>query len=324
MNIVKLKDILMPKEFKMAEFFNKHLKGKYAYWIQMRYIFPLDSLDYSSYIKYEQMDSFEYVSEEIPQHIDLYSEEYCMIDFVNCFIDLCTTEEINNICSYRASNAYATDTDIDINSLRSFRTWLATELIKLNTGIYDDHLGKYTSEQIHMLEYYKNNMHNDVIKYLSVFGNYSPSVSFINSNTSCGCCNSNINSNLDISDINTCDVVSIYRKNIHKMMVETFSQPEFWMSLNRDFIKLFKKYIDNIIRTGLSVANVLYTNTDIISECSCYNVNDKYSNSNNILNKLSISLGYIIDEKTSGHINFIHDSFYAWAEYLYEKMIWEK
>ena len=62
MNIVKLNDILIPESFKLAEFFNSKLKGKYAYWVQMRYIFPLDSLDYKTYIKYEQILDTKYMS----------------------------------------------------------------------------------------------------------------------------------------------------------------------------------------------------------------------------------------------------------------------
>ena len=61
MNIVKLRDIVMPDEFRLARFFNKNLKGKYAYWVQMRYIFPLESLDYRTYIAYEQLNAEDFL-----------------------------------------------------------------------------------------------------------------------------------------------------------------------------------------------------------------------------------------------------------------------
>ena len=32
MNIIKLKDVIMPNDIPQAEYFNKYLKGKYAYW----------------------------------------------------------------------------------------------------------------------------------------------------------------------------------------------------------------------------------------------------------------------------------------------------
>lgn len=316
MNIVKLKDVLMPEEFKMSEFFNSELKGKYAFWVQMRYIFPLDSLCYQKYIKYEQMDPMDFLKETTLPHIDLYSEEYCMIDFVNMFIDLCETEEINNIYEFKASNKYATDSDIDISAIRVFRTWLASELLKLNTGLYGEYLGKYSMEVVHMLEYYKNGMYNDVVKYLEIFGGIN--TSFSNVTSSCGCCNSN-SSILSLGNISMCDAKQIYIDNLHKLMVTTFEEPSFWMSVNKDFVKIFKKYIDNIIKVGM-VVNIPKL-TDKYIECNC---NNTENNSNNImLSKLSIALGYIIDEDITGHINYIHDALYNWAEYLYDYMIWE-
>lgn len=321
MNIVKLKDVIMPEEFKMSEFFNTKLKGKYAYWIQMRYIFPLDSLCYGEYIKYEQKDPMDFLSDKTKPHIDLYSEEYCMIDFVNLFIDLCETEEVNNVYKYIAANEYSTDPDIDINALRNFRTWLATELLRLNSGLYDDHLGKYTDEQVHMLEYYKNGMYNDIVKYLNIFGNKEPYISNAKTNlTGCGCSNNyNTNNIMSISAISTCDAKSIYTDNIHALMVKTFEDPKFWMSINTNFIKVFKKYIDNIIKVGLTIETSFDKNP--FEECSC--LENTKSNNTKILERLSVSLGYIIDKSTDGHMNYIHDALYEWSEYLYEKMNWQ-
>lgn len=316
MNIVKLKDVIMPSEFKMSEFFNKELKGKYAFWIQMRYIFPLDSLCYKKYIKYEQMDPMDFLKETTLPHIDLYSEEYCMIDFVNMFIDLCETEAINNIYEYKASNEYSTDADIDNSSIRVFRSWLASELLKLNTGIYNEYLGKYSNEVVHMLEFYKNNMYNEVVKYLDIFGGVT--TDFSNVKSSCGCCNTNSNI-LSLGTVNICDAKKIYVDNLHKLMVTTFGDPAFWLSINRDFLKIFKKYIDNIIKVGF-VINIPKTSNKFV-DC---NFNSIENNANNeILSRLSISLGYIIDDETTGHINYIRDSFYNWAEYLYDYMYWE-
>lgn len=316
MNIVKLKDVLMPEEFRMSNFFNTELKGKYAFWIQMRYIFPLDSLCYQKYIKYEQMDPSDFLKDTTLPHIDLYSEEYCMIDFVNIFIDLCETEHINNIYELKASNAYVTDSDIDVSTIRLFRTWLATELVKLNTGFYGEQLGKYTMEVMHMLEYYKNGMYNDVIKYLEIFGEVK--TDFTNIKSSCGCCSSNTNI-LNFGTIHTCDAKQIYVDNLHKLMVTTFEEPSFWMSINKDFIKIFKKYIDNIIKVGF-IVNIPKT-VDKYVDCNCNTLENNYNNT--ILSKLSIALGYIIDEDVTGHINYIHDALYDWAEYLYDYMIWE-
>lgn len=320
MNIVKLKDEIMPNTFKMADFFNKHLKGKYAYWIQMRYIFALDSMDYELYIKYEQLDAIDFLSNDILPHIDLYSEEYCMIDFAKEYIDLCTTEEVNNIYNFLTSNVHSTDEDLNIDSLRRFRSWLATELLKLNKGINIENLGKYSTEQLYMLEYYKNNMYNETIKHLEMFGNSTVKISGEN-NRSCGCCNNISNSLYDSLLADNCNVISIYRSNIHDTMVKMFESPDFWINLNTDFVKVVKKYVDNIIKVGFTINND--TNKNPFTDCVCKNDISVKNSNDSILNNLSIALGYIVEKKYTGHINFIHDSLYNWAEYLYDKMYWE-
>ena len=320
MNIVKLKDVIMPKEFGMSDFFNKNLKGRYAYWIQMRYIFPLESLCYGEYIRLEQSEPIDFLSDKMPQHIDLYSEEYCMIDFVKEFVDLCATEEANNVYNYIASNEYVTDADIDMSKIRIFRTWLAKEILALDKDMYDEHMGKLTTEQIYMLEFYRNGMYNDVLKQLELFGSSNAKMNTITNTSSCGCCNNTI-SLYDLSSIDSCNATAIYVSNIHKIMVETFEQPSFWINLNVDFIRVFKKYIDNIIAVGLTI-NDNNNNTSLkFVDCPCTNKNS--SNTESILRNLSTSLGYIIDRSHLGHMNFIHDSLYKWAEYLYDYMYWE-
>jgi hypothetical protein len=317
MNIVKLKDVIMPDEYTISEFFNKNLKGKYAYWVKMRYIFPLDSLDYETYIKYEQMSDIQLAGHGIHKHIDLYGEDCCMIQFAKKYIDATETEMANDIHQFKTSNMYVADFDIDINDLRTFRTWLANELLLLNTGDNGNYLSLYTPDQIHMLEYYKNNMYDDVVKYLDRFG--SSTLEFSTSNESgCNCCNNTINIGLITTD--NCNANDIYRKNITAFMVETFSDINFWKACNKSFLTLFKRYIDNIKTTGLTMSSV--TNTSFDTVCSCfYNEND--STFKKMLERLSISLQYIIDDNTSSHNNFIYDSFNDWAVNAYEKMYWK-
>lgn len=318
MNIVKLKDKVMPDECSFAEFFNKKLKGKFAYWVQMRYIFPLDSLDYITYIRYEQLDNDDFTKSDILPHIDLYSEECCMYEFAQEFIDCDTTSEANTerINDYRISNEYVTDFDIDINNLRVFRSWLANEILVLNTSVNDTYIHNLTENQVHMLKFYKNDMYNDIVKQLSIFGlDKTPINSTV---SSCGCCNTNISGlyNNILSD-NICNALDIYIKNIHNLMVSTFEDVNFWLSFDKRFIKLFKKYIDNIIKTGLIVNQ---QNNNIYIKCNCNNNDNSY---NILLSNLSESLQYIIDNNINGHMNFIHDSLYNWAEYLYDKMFWK-
>lgn len=318
MNIVKLKDVLMPETSWMGEFFNQNLKGKYAYWVQMRYIFPLESLDYKTYIKFEQLDRVHFLGPDMLKHIDLYSDECCMYDFAQNYIDHSVTEEVNSIKEYISANEYVADFDIDLVKIRQFRTWLADELLKFNTGFDGDYLNKYTPEQIHVLEYYKNDMYNDIIKYLSVFGNSETTLGLMTNG--CGCCNSNISSLYNLNTIGLCDAQKIYIDNLHKAMVLMFEDVNFWKQFNIDFIKVVKKYIDNIIKTGMIINNT----SDIIkfTDCNCSSQKQHETNER-MLRNLSESLEFIINDDINGHLNFISDSLHNWAEYLYDYMSWQ-
>ena len=322
MNIVKLNDILMSENYSIAKLFNTQLKGKYAYWIKMRYIFPLSSLDYKTYIKYEQMTDIQLAGTNILPHIDLYSEECCMLEFAQRYIDASATEDANSICDFKLSNAYSTDYDVDINKLKSFRTWLASELLLMNTDENNQYMGKYTALQTHMLEYYKNNMYNDIVKYLDIFGNsYTPS--FSNSlGTACACCSTSNTVN-DLISIDTCNALETYKKNIYAFMVDTFSDIEFWKACNKSFLTLFKKYIDNIITINLTLQKDVETsyNVNLYATCNCSsNSNDSFKI---ILNNLSTAIQYIIDDDIVGHKNFIYDAFNSWCTNAYEKMNWK-
>ena len=315
MNIIKLKDIVMPGEFKFSQFFNEKLKGKYAYWIQMRYIFPLESLDYRTYIKYEQFEDIDFLKPSTKEHIDLYTEECNMCNFVHTYIDHCETEFANDVNEFRMLNEYVCDVDIDITKIRRFRTWLASEILLLNTNIAGEYTDDLSNEQLHMLEYYKNNMYNDVVKYLSVFGN-DDFYSTPTDTTTCGCCSGT--TLYQLSNISSCNALDIYKKNIHNLMVQTFSNVDFWLNLHKDFIVSFKKYIDNIIKAGLIVS---IDNSNVYITCKCNNKsNDTYTQ---ILRNLSETLNYIINDDTKGHTNFIYDSLYAWSDKLYDYMYWE-
>ena len=321
MNIVKLKDVIMPETSYMAEFFNSRLKGKYAYWVQMRYIFPLDSLDYKTYIKYEQLDAVHFLGPDILPHIDLYNDDCCMMDFAQLYIDINATEEANNIYEYSTANSYVADPDIDINMLRIFRKWLATELLSFNTGIDGGYIGKYTDNQVHMLEYYKNNMYNDVVKQLTIFGSSELQINSNALNTACGCCNNNKSTLYNLADTAVCDALTIYRKNIHNLMVATFEDVEFWRQFNPDFIKVFKKYIDNILKTKMVIHGGTPATTPY-TDCTCH-YEEKSNVNEGILRRLSFALDYIINNDFTGHMNYIYDALHDWAEYLYDYMYWE-
>lgn len=317
MNIVKLRDIIMPNECTFAEFFNKNLKGKYAYWVKMRYIFPMNSIDYITYIKYEQLDEADFIKQDINPHIDLYNDECCMLNFSQIYIDHEETSLINDVNEYKILNTHSTDSDLDLNKIRNFRAWLANEILLYNKKEDGTYLSKLSEPQIHMLEYYKNDMYNEVVKQLNIFG-IENNISFINK-TGCSCCSTNIaglyNNLLTNSD---CNALDIYSKNIHNLMVQTFEDVNFWLSFNKEFIQVFKKYIDNIIRVGLVITES--DNNELYIKCNCNNPNNIFID---LLENLSDALQYIINDDIALHSNFIHDSLYNWAEKLYDKMSWK-
>lgn len=315
MNIVKLRDIVMPSEYRMAKFFNENLKGKYAYWVQMRYIFPMDSLDFKTYIQYEQLDAVYMLGPDILPHIDLYSDECCMYDFAQEYIDHDATELANAVNDYKTANDYVADKDIDINKLRRFRSWLAGEILAFNTSADGSYIKNLTDNQLHMLEFYKNDMYNEVTKQLGVFG--IENAFTLTSTSTCGCCNTNVSGLYKLVNPSLCNGLDIYVKNLHVLMVQTFEDVNFWMQFNKDFIAVFKRYIDNIVKTGLGIN---LSEGGLYLTCHCNNSSVNATNA--ILNNLSEALQYIINDEVSGHLNFIHDALYNWAEQLYDHMSW--
>lgn len=304
MNIIKFKDKIMTDDYKMAPFYNKYLKGKYAYYILMRYVVPIsDDVDYVALERAGRIPS--------SSRIDTFSTDCIACDFMNVYVDTNETERINDISKYILANSYVSDEDVDINELRRFRSWLAEQLLYFNAESYP----LYTTEQTHVLEYYKNGMYNDVVKYLNIFGTDS-GITELTSTLSCGCCNTSANI-IGLNKDSLCNALEIYKKNIHDAMVLMFEDINFWSNANKEFLLLFKKYVDNIVKTELLINN----KNKAIKLCSC-DVTDNTKNEQ-ILKNLSSSLQYIYNDDLIGHKNFIQTSLHDWAEYLYDYMYWE-
>ena len=182
------------------------------------------------------------------RHIEAYkaNPEFELVAICDVNMEYCEKRKVeyqlDGIKMYSDYRQVVADPDIDINMLRIFRKWLATELLSFNTGIDGGYIGKYTDNQVHMLEYYKNNMYNDVVKQLTIFGSSELQINSNALNTACGCCNNNKSTLYNLADTAVCDALTIYRKNIHNLMVATFEDVEFWRQFNPDFIKVFKKF----------------------------------------------------------------------------------
>lgn len=307
MNIVKLKDIIKPND----PFFNKHLKGKYAWWVHMRYIIPFEHMGVQGYIACEENIEDLFKPPFKAEFRDTYDKEMWR------YIDQEATDAANCITIYKSKNNYSPDADITAEEVKMFRTWLATELLKFDQNNKEEQLYNiFDFQQTQVLQYYKNLMYDDVIKVLSsIVGNGTMQLQPVKT-LACGC-----NSATDLSSLylnSNCDPVAIYRDSIYNKMVAMFSEIDFWLQFNEDFLNEFKKYIDNIISMNLSLS--VSDKVNVFADCTC--INNPTNTNQDILKKLSIALEYLKSGQTAGHKNYIADALREWSSKLYENMLW--
>lgn len=316
MNIIKLKDIVKPGD----DMFNKHLKGKYAYWVHMRYIVSFDLMAHEGYVACEndinkllKKEDGTYPKPFGAPYIDMYEED------VFRYIDIYATDKANNVMDYRRINKYVSDHNITLDEVKKFRTWLSTELLKFDQNNQGAQINDiYNEETTHILNYYAKGMYDDIIKALVVFGGVDVKQNNVVKN-SCGC-DSNLSSLYETS-ISSCDPLYIYKKNIYMKMVEIFSNVEFWQQFPKEFIKEFKLYIDNIVQCNLKLVKSDYISK--FEDCICSSKSSTEQELNiNILKRLSESLDYIYYNDIIGHKNYIHDALNDWSSNLYELMEW--
>lgn len=305
MNIIKLKDIIKEND----SFFNENLKGRYAWWVHMRYIIPFKDMSVQQYVSVEE-DATELMSYD---YIDSYDAEY------SPYIDIEETDKCNSISPYILHNCSVVGPDLTTADLKGFRTWLAHTILKMDSispimdptckVIYNNLDDKTT----HMLKYYARGGTDEIIEGLNKFVNSS--IYMIPQTDQCSC---TMRSGYT-EEIANCDPVSIYIKGIYNNMVENFSDMEFWLQFKNQkwFFELFKLYIDEIIKKDFTLSQ---ENIDTYT-CVCQYEDKQEINKNKLMN-LSKSLEYIIKDDYNGHKNFINDSLTDWAKDLYEIMIW--
>lgn len=297
------------------EFFNDNLKGKYVYAVNFLWVFPFNTISVADYVDLSKgvKDISQYTEGEDYVLFDKYIEQVNVID----------TEKANSIDKYIYLNSYTTDSDITIDELKKFRTWLATVL--LNTeGFVDEFVELHKDFNVTMinamLNYYKNEMSDSATKFLSLFAPGTIAGIETTSKTTCGC--SSNNAALLLGKVNVCDPLFTYMHEIYKYMVKCFSEIEFWDNeYLRETIDIdFKNYIDNIIKVNLPLTSSTAVEYE---DCTCLNTDsDMQKRYQAMLSKLSTSLGYIINNEISSHKNFIANALVDWATYLYEKMRW--
>jgi hypothetical protein len=355
MNIIKLQDIILDETWGLnkeeIDLFNKHLKGKYAYWIHMRYIVSFDHMRHEGYLACEEdinkllkrengtypkpygapsIDIYDWMDRNNPDGSHLHIEPYKYVDMVE-------TDRINNTIDYRLKNSFVPE-QTTIEDLKKFRTWLAVQLLKHDQTDFDIYgpekfdendlqapptpiqkMSIFSAKETHILEYYANNMTDQTILNLMDFAKPSIGINNITTN-SCGCSYGADLSNLYNTQLTACDPISIYRKGIYNGMVEMFSKIDFWTrfeSGSYDFIDSMKQYIDDIIKCNLPLSKP----TNSFEDCPC-SPKSEHERLQDILKRLSISLGYITSNQVLGHKNYITDALTDWAKELYEIMYW--
>lgn len=227
------------------------------------------------------------------------------------YVDIVETDRVNNLDKYKAFNEF-TPSELTIEQIKKFRTWLASTIISFNIA--------YDAPTSHMLNYYAGGMYDDVVSALTMFGTSISATSVLNTPTtsSCGCSNG---VSVSLTNANICDSLEIYRRKIYEAMVKTFSVIDFWLDFDPEFLQMFKLYIDNIIKLNLPLTTSQYQ-TDFV-DCTCQLKGNTEQEINiQRLTRLSKSLQYMIDGEIKGNRNYITTSLTDWATYLYERMEW--
>ena len=298
MNIIKLKD--QPREG--DTYFNTHLRGKYAWWVRQMFVVAFEELSQPEFSQAEQ------TTDRGLQSM-VKDTWYDVLDIMP-FVDSVETNRINDIASYIEYNEKTPEADLTIDDLKRFRTWLAEELLKRKDLENDVTL---------MLKYYAAAMWDDAIAALSMMSSYTDVQLQVGSGCACGCGSSLTLAELYGNLSSSCDSLGIYRKAMYNLMVMTFSNLDFWLTCDSEFIKRFKDYVDNILKLELIPTSTSYVQP--FADCGC--TTDISNNNRALLEKLAQALDYLLNCGLSGHKNFIRMAFADWATYLYELMYWE-
>ena len=329
MNIIKFKDSLRPDD----QLFNTYLKGKYAYWVRMRYVVPFETIKPDEYVLCEHDDS--YLKQFAGKYVDMFKDQA-----LAAWVDELDTENANDVQKYIRLNMHTTDSELTIAEVKKFRTWLAEQLLLLDQTISGKQKYEFYDEDFtHVLEYYAKGMYDDTVKWLTKYGQQQMALNI--SKSTCGCvptineftlnttgttgvvgvgcgCNSS-STDMALSALNICDPIATYRAAIKAKMVEYFSDMNFWMQMSSAFLTEFKAYIDNIIRLNLPFTGADYTKYD---DCLCGKSSGQLA-AMEVLGRLSRALELIIAEETVGNRNYISDALLDWSRDLYELMEWD-
>lgn len=313
MNIIKFKDMVRTGD---AEF-NSALKGRYAYWIHMRYVIPLNAISISDYVRYENniCELINWRERHLPAPEVKYWDILGKHQDLQAWVDDTETDLANSINIYNERNNHVTDAELTTDQVKKFRTWLAKRLLAMD-AIDDKQLYRiFSQDTTEMLQYYANKMFDDTCRRLFKVSDAATYQSL--QVGSCGCGSSNA-STLYGTNASLCEPLNLYKRYMYSEMCKKFSDMDFWADMTDVFMLEFKKYIDNILNLELPLTTTQYTSN--LVDCVCANSN-QFVNAD-ILRRLSQALAYMADRDLMGHKNFISKALRDWSENLYETMEW--
>lgn len=348
MNIVKLKDIILDESCGLSpekiELFNTQFKGRYVHCINWTYLVPLEEMDNEAAIELSKelcidlleptvaVDDLQAIQKDITTtSIDQYPWFY--LDELAAYVDENDTEKVNAIYKYIEYNSFTPDKELTLEQIKMFRTWLATVLFNL---LFPEPDVEKNTIAI-MLNYYKNEMNDNVIDTLASFHVDMPQVGIYNvgvqgvtginvlspvKKSSCSCAQSSTAALLaQPSSVSVCDPIAIYRKALYSQMVDVFSDINFWLKREKELLLEIKRYIDAIIKLNLPLTASQYVSE--LYDCNCLTSTDSAQERlMSILKNLSTAFDYMADGNVTGNKNFIGDTLNQWATKLYEIMRW--
>lgn len=281
---IKFKDRIHTSD----EAFNLLLKGRYAYWIRMKYVIPLEDLSLTDYIQAER--------EGIDENLMVYTNIWKSDDLCD-FIDYPETEKANSTRNYEKYNQHQGNlaphlTQDSIKNAYIF--FLDTILQGLKDASSD---GKVSPLLERAIQFFKNKGNDDILTVLyqlQILPDLPSSSTQISSST-CGCSNPYGDLNIPNS-LKSYNLINIYTEGLKNVLLRAIQNPDFWiMSLEEQTTLEVKEYVDSMIRLDLDI-----TGTNFKKDAKDF----------------SQALEYIAEQNLVGHKNFIRDSIFKFVKYI--------
>ena len=190
-------------------------------------------------------------------------------------------------------------------------------IVKLNNLNVID----WTDDQKHVLDYYANNMYDDVLKWTLIYGKREITTTLTtNTLKNCGCSGGSDISSLYNSVLHVCNPESIYRAGLKQGMVEILTDIDIWNKVPATLKDTIIKYLSAIIQLGL---NCDKDPSSDIYNCECLNNTSADSLFTQSIKQLIQAFEYLRDEDITNHKNYIYNTLSVWANDYYEKMQWK-